>query len=50
MPKTKTPTGHVFGKPRPSKRGTFPLHQTPKRDTHFRPLPTQRVNSLFIWI
>ena len=30
---------HVFGRPRPSESGGFPLHIVPKRDTHFRPLP-----------
>lgn len=30
---------HLFGRPRPSETGAFPLHITPKRDTHFRPLP-----------
>ena len=31
---------HVFGRTRPNASGTFSLHTTPKRDTHFRDLPT----------
>jgi len=34
------PTEHVFGRARPNATGTFNLHTTPKRDTHFRELPT----------
>lgn len=30
---------HVFGRSRPNASGTFSLHTTPKRDTHFRDLP-----------
>ena len=30
---------HVFGRTRPNASGTFSLHTTPKRDTHFRDLP-----------
>ena len=33
------PQAHQFGRARPSSAGTFPLHITPQRDTHFRPLP-----------
>lgn len=39
MPMRRESRGHVFGVPRPSETGKFPLHITPKRDTHFRPLP-----------
>ncbi len=30
---------HVFGRARPSEAGNYPIQITPKRDTHFRPLP-----------
>lgn len=42
MTKAGTPGAkqHYFGRPRPSKVvGHFALHQSPKRDTHFRELP-----------
>jgi len=39
MPMRRESRGHVFGRPRPSETGKFPLSITPKRDTHFRPLP-----------
>src|ERR1051325_9995043 len=35
----RTADNHVFGRSRPSETGKFPIHQTPERDTHFRPLP-----------
>ena len=31
---------HMFGRARPNASGTFDLHVVPKRDTHFRDLPT----------
>jgi acid phosphatase type 7 len=31
--------GHLFGRLRPARGETFPIHQTPPRDTHFRELP-----------
>jgi hypothetical protein len=30
---------HVFGRRRPNASGSFSLHTTPRRDTHFRDLP-----------
>jgi len=30
---------HSFGRSRPSHSGKYPIHTTPERDTHFRPLP-----------
>ena len=35
----RTSHQHVFGRPRPSESGTFPIHRKPERDTHFRDLP-----------
>ncbi len=39
MPKRAKPSGHVFGRTRPSHGNKFTIHTKPKRDTHFRPLP-----------
>src|SRR5258708_36126476 len=33
------PSGHIFGRTRPSHGNKFTIHTKPKRDTHFRPLP-----------
>ena len=38
-PAEPQPIDHVFGRARPNASGTFRLHTTPKRDTHFRDLP-----------
>ena len=35
----KGANNHVFGVQRPSHNGDLKVHTTPKRDTHFRPLP-----------
>ena len=53
MAKKSTPTvvqaseNHVFGRGRPNASGTFNLHTTPKRDTHFRDLPNPTGNPPF---
>ncbi len=31
---------YSFGRSRPSHSGKYPIHTTPERDTHFRPLPS----------
>ena len=39
VPTRPQPSDHIFGRARPNASGTFNLHTTPKRDTHFRDLP-----------
>jgi Calcineurin-like phosphoesterase len=39
MPHERHKNGHVFGRPRPSESGRYPVHQRLERDTHFRDLP-----------
>ena len=35
----KGTAAHTFGKQRPSQTGSYPIHASPPRDTHFRDLP-----------
>src|SRR5262245_49580564 len=39
MPSKPRPTGHVFGRPRPSHSREFRLHLAPPRDVRYRDLP-----------
>jgi len=39
MPISRSSKGHSFGRTRPGADGAFALHQTPDRNTSFRPLP-----------
>ena len=39
MARKAQPSGHVFGRTRPSQGTKLTIHTKPKRDTHFRPLP-----------
>jgi len=43
----KKPQPHVFGRARPSQSGTYSLHTTPPRNTHYRELPEPTGQSPF---